>query len=70
MPVTNTRISIRKKNSGRAKVGLREVKKTEKKSGARKRWRWREAVRAEPSSLLTRKLLDVAPIVKLDISNN
>lgn len=30
--VTNTRISIRKKNSGRGKVGLREVKKTEKKA--------------------------------------
>lgn len=27
----NTRISIRKNNSGRGKVGLREVKKTERK---------------------------------------
>lgn len=28
-----------------------------------------EAVRAEPSSLLARTLLDMAPIVKLDKSN-
>lgn len=65
----NTRILIRKNNSGRGKVGLREVKKTERKRSEG----WVEVRRLyerSPSSLLTRKLLDVSPIVKLDISNN
>ena len=44
--VTNTRISIRKKNSGRGKVGLREVKKTEKKR-SEEEMEVGEAVRAE-----------------------
>lgn len=64
----NTRISIRKNNSGRGKVGLREVKKTERKRSEG----WVEVRRLyerSSSSLLVRKLLDVAQIVKLVLSN-
>ena len=43
----DTRISIRKKNSGRAKVGLREMKMTERKRSEGEVV-VREAVRAEP----------------------
>lgn len=67
--VTNTRISIRKKNSGRGKVGLREVKKTEKKRSEEEMEVGGGSTSGAPSSLLARKLLDVAPIVKLDTSN-
>lgn len=44
--VINTRFSIRKKNSGRVKVGSREVKKTERKR-SEEEMDVGEAVRAE-----------------------
>lgn len=64
----NTRISIRKENSGRTKVGLRETKMTERKRSEGEVV-VRELYERSSSSLLARKLLDVAPIVKLDASN-
>ena len=45
--VTNTRFLIRKKNSGRGKVGLREMKMTERKR-SEEEMEVGEAVRAEP----------------------
>ena len=50
------------------KVGLREMKKTERKRSEGD-MELRELYERSSSSLLVRKLLDVAPIVKLDISN-
>lgn len=50
------------------KVGLREMKKTERKRSEGE-MEVRELYERSSSSLLVRKLLDVAPIVKLDISN-
>ena len=44
--VTNTRFLIRKKNSGRGKVGLREMKMTERKR-SEEEMEVGEAVRAE-----------------------
>lgn len=64
----DTRISIRKKNSGRAKVGLMEMKMTERKR-SEEEVEVGELYERSSSSLLARKLLDVAPIVKLDASN-
>ena len=57
-----------RKNSGRGKVGLREMKKTERKRSEGE-MEVGELYERSSSSLLVRKLLDVAPIVKLDISN-
>lgn len=68
MSVVNTRFPIRKKNSGRVKVGLREMKMTERKR-SEEEVEVRRLYERSSSSLLVRKLLNVAPIIKLDILN-